>query len=172
MNLKEKIKYKKKEDIYNKKITKSIKNNNIDSVIELLKQPYKSEFLIHESINYCLENNYYTLLDIILKNKENKNIELDKGAFSSALLCGNFESCDVYLKYHFKFKDVECKNVKIITLANFNRIFEVKNIETIQYFFKYIIDNYITLKEINEYETRYTKELRKITNDRLKIMEF
>ena len=42
MNFKEKIKYRKKEETYNKKITKSIKNNNIDSVIELLKQPYKS----------------------------------------------------------------------------------------------------------------------------------
>lgn len=172
MNLKEKAKYRKKEILYNKKITKSIKNNNISSVVELLKQPYKSDFLIYESLNYCLENNYYKILDIILKKRKVKNIKIETSALSYGLLYGHFESCDVFLNYNFKFKDVESINVKVVTLANFNRIFEKKDIEKIDYFLKNIINNYITIEEIESIDGKYTKDMIELFNYRKKINNF
>lgn len=172
MNLKEKVKYKKKENLYNKKITKSIKNNNINSVVELLKQPYNSDFLIHESLNYCSKNNYYQLLNAILKRRNFKNINMDTLALSEALLNGNFKICDIFLNYNFKFKDVKSEDIKIIIIINFNKIFKNKDLEKIDYFLRNIIDNYITIEEINSFKGSYAEEIIKISNYGIKIINF
>ena len=63
-------------------------------------------------------------------------------------------------------------NIKIVTLANFNRIFEKKDIEKIDYFLKNIINNYITIEEIESINGKYTKDMIELFNYRKKINDF